>query len=55
MGNNATLEKATKLPADLTSAFLFLKRGAYLQGSIHSVPHYLAFRLDLIKKAVACL
>lgn len=38
-----------------TNAFLLLKRGAYLQGSLHFMPHSLAFRLDLIKKAVASL
>lgn len=35
--------------------WFFLKCGADLQGSIHFMPHYLAFRLDLIKKAVASL
>ena len=32
-----------------------MKGGADLPGSIHFMPHYLAFRLDLIKKAVASL
>lgn len=37
------------------NAFVFEKRGAYLQVSIHFMPRYLACRLDLIKKAVASL
>lgn len=51
------LEKAPELSANPNQGILllFLKGGAYLQGSIHFMPHYLAFRLDLIKKAVASL
>lgn len=53
MKNNATFEQAPKLPANSNQRFCVWNWGAYLQVSIHFMPHYLAFRWDLIKKAVA--
>lgn len=57
MRNSAALERAPQLPANPGPCnFVFETRCLFARkSSFHFMPRYLAFRLDLIKKAVASL